>query len=84
MRGLGSSCQPPASQGPRNEDCVQLDKLGAPGMRQPGYLRGLDAGARVRSDMLWHFETLLEHSGDIAGMRGAALKMSGAQDPPMR
>lgn len=64
-------------QGPGNKDCVQMDRLGDPGMRQPRFLRDLYAGARVRSDVLWHFDTLLEHSGDVAGIKGAALKLSG-------
>ena len=56
-----------------------MDRLGDPGMRQPRFLRDLYAGARVRSDVLWHFETLLEHSGDVAGIKGAALKLSGRE-----
>ena len=45
--------------------------------RTPAYLKDMDSGARVASDMLWHFDTLLEHSGAVSGMKGAALKLSG-------
>lgn len=45
---------------------------------QPKYLRGVSAAARVDGAALWRFEALLEHSGDIAGIRGAVMNLSGA------
>ena len=45
--------------------------------RTPAYLKDMDSGARVTSGILWQFEALLEHSGAVSGMKGAALKLSG-------
>ncbi|CAL8471766.1 g11308 [Coccomyxa elongata] len=48
---------------------------------QPQYLRGVSAAARVDAAALWRFEALLEHSGDIAGIRGAVMNLSGSNAP---
>ena len=48
---------------------------------QPQYLRGVSSAARVDGAALWRFESLLEHSGDIAGIRGAVMNLSGGQSP---
>ncbi|BDA47140.1 probable mono- and diacylglycerol lipase at C-terminar half [Coccomyxa sp. Obi] len=48
---------------------------------QPKYLRGVSAAARVDAAALWRFEALLEHSGDIAGIRGAVMNLSGGNAP---
>ncbi len=44
---------------------------------QPENLRGVSSAARVDGAALWRFESLLEHSGDIAGIRGAVMNLSG-------
>lgn len=41
-------------------------------------MQDLDNGARVTTNVLWHFETLLEHSGSVSGLKGAILTVSGA------
>ncbi len=46
--------------------------------KQPQYLRGVSAAAQVDAAALWRFEALLEHSGDIAGIGGAVMNLSGA------
>jgi hypothetical protein len=49
-------------------------------LSQPVYLKGISATAAVDTALRWRFESLLEHSGEIAGIRGAVMNLTGA-DP---
>ncbi|KAK9918417.1 hypothetical protein WJX75_004012 [Coccomyxa subellipsoidea] len=47
----------------------------------PQYLKGISSNARAEAAVLWRFEALQEHSGNIAGIRGAVMNLSGGTAP---
>ena len=62
-----------ATQGP-----LLKDYKGMRGSAQtPQYLKGISSNARAEAAVLWRFEALQEHSGNIAGIRGAVMNLSG-------
>ncbi len=70
---LTSRCVWVCAQGP-----LLKEYMGMRGAAQlPQYLQGVSSSARIEVAALWRFEALLEHSGNIAGIRGAVLNLSG-------
>jgi hypothetical protein len=68
-----------SKQGPGLEEFIRM--RGA--VARPSYLKGISANAMADSALLFRFESLLEHAGDISGLKGAVMNLTGKCSAPI-